>query len=492
MLFSSTVFLFGFLPLCLVLHLVCGRRLRNLVLLVASLFFYAWGETFLLGLMLVSIGANWLAGLGVSRATDDASKRRVVAAAVVFDIGLLVAFKYADWLWTTFAGPEALPLGRLLFERDGLASSVLVDDVGGIRLPIGISFFTFQALSYVVDVYRRDAEPQRNPLDFALYVSLFPQLVAGPIVRYRDVAEQLRARLVGLDGFAYGVRRFVIGLGKKVLIANVVAGVADQAFAAAPGDLSAPVAWLGIVCYALQIYFDFSGYSDMAIGLGLLLGFRFPSNFLSPYRSASVTETWPRWHISLSSWFRDYLYIPLGGNRFGRGRTYLNLLLVFLLCGLWHGASWSFVVWGLYHGAFLVIERVGPGAVIARAPAPLRHGYVLLVVLVGWVFFRAPDATHALEYLATLVGAGAATSPLRADLLVDPAVRLALVAGVVGSVPWLPWLGRRREGATGGGARPTLRFMTETASLAGLAAILLLCGLRLSAGTYDPFIYFRF
>ena len=292
-----------------------------------------------------------------------------------------------------------------------------------VLLPIGISFFTFHAISYVIDVYRRDATAQKSPVHAALYLLLFPQLIAGPIIRYRDIADQLARRVVTLDDFAYGVRRFVIGLAKKVLIANVVAGPADQIFAMPPAELSTAHAWLGIVCYTLQIYFDFSGYSDMAIGLGRMFGFRFPENFRWPYIATSVTAFWRRWHISLSTWFRDYLYIPLGGNRVSPARRYRNLVTVFFLCGLWHGASWNFVIWGLWHGSFLVIERVLHA--IARQISPRRdhaiaahpeslawpiwpHVYTLVVVMIGWVFFRAETLPGAIAFLRSLAGLTAA------------------------------------------------------------------------------------
>ena len=268
-----------------------------------------------------------------------------------------------------------------------------------VLLPIGISFYTFHAISYVVDVYRRDASAQKSPVHAALYLLLFPQLIAGPIIRYRYIADQLEQRVVSLDDFAVGVRRFVIGLGKKVLIANTVAAPADKIFSMPLAELTPAHAWLGIVCYTLQIYFDFSGYSDMAIGLGRMFGFHFPENFRWPYVADTVQEFWRRWHISLSSWFRDYLYVPLGGNRVSPARMYANLVTVFFLCGLWHGASWNFVIWGLFHGSFLVVERLGLAAAIRRLWRPLRHVYLLLVVMIGWVFFRADTLPSAVAFL---------------------------------------------------------------------------------------------
>jgi len=360
---------------------------------------------------------------------------------------------------------------------------------GHIRLPLGISFFSFQALSYVIDVYRRDAPVQKNPLDLALYVALFPQLIAGPIVRYRDVAEQIVQRTISRAGFAYGVRRFVIGLGKKMLIANTVAVPADAIFALPPEQLTLGLAWLGIVCYTLQIYFDFSGYSDMAIGLAQLFGFRFPENFNYPYVARSMTEFWRRWHISLSTWFRDYVYVPLGGNRRGAGRTYLNLWIVFFLCGLWHGAAWTFVAWGLYHGSFLVLERLGAGQWLEGLWAPARHVYTMLAVMGGWVFFRAESLGQAGAYLAAMAGfASGSGLEQHAGLHLNAVVVLALVAGTIGSAPFLPRLGQWRESI----GPVNLRLLVEAGRLAGLVLLLVASAMLMAAGTYNPFIYFRF
>ncbi len=483
MLFSSPVFVFLFLPAVLLAYALVSAatrggslRARNLALLVPSLAFYAWGEGRLVLLMLASIAGNWLLGLLVDRRRrrapqDPRAGLCVVALAVVFDLGLLAWFKYANFAVENL---RALGLWSGGWEQ--------------VVLPIGVSFFTFQALSYVVDVYRGDGPVQRSPLDFGLYVALFPQLIAGPIVRYRDVALQLLEREASVDGFVEGVRRFVIGLGKKVLVANPLAFVADRVFDAPPHGLSPAVAWLGALAYALQIYFDFSGYSDMAIGLGRMFGFRFLENFRWPYVARSVTDFWRRWHVSLSTWFRDYLYVPLGGNRRGRARTLANLLVVFLLCGLWHGASWSFVVWGLYHGAFLIAERlVGP----RRAPAALRHAYLLAVVVVGWVFFRATDLPRAAGVLRAMAGLQAGDGRLTLAMLLDPLHALALAAGIVGATPWAESLRGWRERAAGGAGRLASGAL-EWAGAAALFLVLLGAAMALAAQTYNPFIYFRF
>jgi len=473
MLFGSPVFLFVFLPAVLLLHTLLPRLLRNGMLLLASLLFYAWGEPVFVLVMLVSLAGNYVLGLAVE-ARGPGGGKLAVGAAVAFNLALLGFFKYANFVWSNV---------RLVIPG--------LPELEPIALPIGISFFTFQAMSYVIDVYRRDAPVQKNPVHFALYVSMFPQLIAGPIVRYHDVARQLVERVVTRAGFAEGVRRFVVGLAKKLLIADVVGLVSDRVFEV-PGDqLTTATAWLGTICYTLQIYFDFSAYSDMAIGLGRMLGFRFLENFDYPYVSASITEFWRRWHISLSTWFRDYLYIPLGGNRRGPARTYANLVTVFFLCGLWHGASWTFVVWGLYHGAFLVLERAGLGVALARLPGPARSAYTLLVVMLGWVLFRSETFDAALVHLTAMAGGGAATTVFPVELFLDPLVLTVIAAGVIGSIPLWPAVGVWRERLVQRGAL-RLDAGLELARVGLLAVLLLFSLMQLSAGTYSPFIYFRF
>lgn len=498
MLFSSPLFVFLFLPLVLLAYYGLDPRFRNPVLLLSSLIFYAWGEVIVVWLMLLSCVINWALGLWVDRARSRGQGRGVVALALCFNLGLLVLFKYAHWIWTSVSGlllglgwiDAPCPVLSAVFEASSLWSETLTEDDGTLRLPIGISFFTFQACSYVIDIYRRDGDVQRGPLNFALYISLFPQLIAGPIVRYKDVALQLTSRISSWSGFAYGARRFVLGLGKKMLIANAAAEVADRIFAL-EGGLSTPVAWLGIFAFTIQIYFDFSGYSDMAIGLGHMFGFRFLENFDHPYVARSITEFWRRWHISLSNWFRDYLYIPLGGNRSGLGRTYFNLVLVFFLCGLWHGASANFVVWGLFHGLFLVLERRGLRGWLERRSAWVQHGYLLTLVMVGWVFFRADDLQHALGYIGAMLGAGANSELYPIALFVDPRIVTALAAGVIGSVPWLAATARwhSRQVAAGHGFRS---LATEALGLALVALVFLAASLELAGSSYNPFIYFRF
>lgn len=345
MVFSSTAFLFLFLPIVLVLHFVLrGVRFRNVLLLLASLLFYAWSEQGIVLLLIASIVLNYSFGLGIDRCKDSAQARTLLIAAIAMNLAVLAYFKYTSFL-----------IGNL----NWLLAQFHWSEIKApkIHLPAGISFFTFHAISYIVDIYRRSASAQRNPIKLALYFDFFPQLIAGPIVRYHDIESQLDRRSITLDDVSIGIQRFVIGLAKKMLVANTLAQPADEIFAIAMPQLTPGVAWLGIVCYTLQIYFDFSGYSDMAIGLARVFGFRFLENFNYPYVARSIREFWRRWHISLSNWFRDYLYIPLGGNRCSPRRQYFNLLVVFSLCGLWHGASLNFLIWGLFHGAFLVLER---------------------------------------------------------------------------------------------------------------------------------------
>jgi alginate O-acetyltransferase complex protein AlgI len=484
MLFSSTVFLFAFLPLVLTVAFVLRSiAARNAWLLAVSLLFYAWGEAIYVLLLLASIGFNGVCGAWIGRLQGRAAARRVLVVGVVANLSLLAVFKYANF----FVGNLSASLVWLGVEPLALEP---------VHLPIGISFFTFQALTYLVDVYRREAPVARSAVHVALYISLFPQLIAGPIVRYRHVAAELAERSATREQIAAGLRRFVVGLGKKVLIANTLAVPADRAFAAGPDELTLVTAWVGAICFALQIYFDFSGYSDMAIGLGRVLGFHFPENFSYPYMSRSIRDFWRRWHISLSTWFRDYLYIPLGGNQRTALRTTANLFTVFLLCGLWHGASWTFVVWGLLHGAFLALERAGLGRRLERAGTLVARCYTLSVVLIAWVFFRADDLGHAVRYLGAMFAQtqAAGPGPLAAIELLKPDVGLALAAALLGSTPWLQTLvrdGPDSEADTSLVVR-RLSLVPATLRLTWTGLVLLGCAMSLAAGSYNPFIYFRF
>ncbi|HEX3645253.1 MAG TPA: MBOAT family O-acyltransferase, partial [Vicinamibacterales bacterium] len=485
-LFTEPTFLFLFLPILLALYFATFSRVHgayaNWLLLIASVIFYAKGGGAFTWLMLASIAFNYWMAILVDRTRESGRAKQVLAAAVAVDLVVLGVFKYAN-----FFADNVNTLLLALGVHPVVAPRVL--------LPIGISFFTFHAISYVIDVSRRDATAQKSPVHAALYLLLFPQLIAGPIIRYRDIADQLARRVVSIDDFAYGVRRFVIGLAKKVLIANVVAGPADRIFSLPAAELSTAHAWLGIVCYTLQIYFDFSGYSDMAIGLGRMFGFRFPENFRWPYVAASVTAFWRRWHISLSTWFRDYLYIPLGGNRVSPARRYFNLVTVFFLCGLWHGASWNFVLWGLWHGSFLVIERLtakSPIRQVTNLPTsgilawPIwPHVYTMAIVMIGWVFFRAETLTGAVAFLRSLAGmTEAAPTPYSVGWYLTPELWLALAAGAIGSTPWVPALAARIDDGRG--------WSVPLVNTAALVALLLLSIMSMAARTYNPFIYFRF
>ncbi len=463
-LFHSHEFLFVYLPLVWLLHRLCPARGRSGLLAVASIVFYgSWNWRFV-PLLLASTLVDYCAGLAIGSARDERTRKAWLIASLVTNLGLLAFFKYA---------------GFFAREVDRLAGRELLP-ILDVVLPVGISFYTFQSLSYTVDVWRREAEPVRSFADFACYVSLFSQLVAGPIVRFTLFRPQLDGRRADAAGLADGLQLFAIGLAKKVLVADSVAVAADQAFdGALPGFR---LAWLGALAYTLQIYFDFSGYSDMAVGLGRMFGFELPQNFDSPYRATSVTDFWRRWHISLSTWLRDYLYIPLGGNRRGPLRTYANLLATMLLGGLWHGASWNFVVWGGYHGALLALERRFAGGRPGRAPSLpgrlVRRGATFVAVLVGWVFFRSADLPRALGFLRALVTPGGGEGDL--GLLVErhPSALAMLAAGL--AIAWLApntwqW-------------RPPLR--PAWAAACGLLLVATVC-VCLSQ-SYSPFLYFQF
>lgn len=473
MVFSSPIFLFYFLPVVLALHLMTRDvECRNRVLLAASLFFYAWGEPIFIFVLVGSAFIAYLAG----RAMEMGHHRRLVlTCAILWHLGMLVLVKYWDFLVTELGG-AALGLPAL-----------------GFALPLGVSFFTFQSISYLVDVYRGQAPVVRRFDVLLLYISMFPQLIAGPIVRYRTVAGQLARRATQPSRSSVGVGVFVMGLAQKTLLANPMGQVADAAFGMDTAALDASEAWLGLAAYSLQIYYDFAGYSNMAIGLGLIFGFGFPRNFRDPYAARSITDFWRRWHMSLSRWFRDYLYIPLGGNRAGLWRTYANLMIVFLLVGLWHGAAWSFIVWGAWHGAFLVMERgVGPQAGI---PRPVRQLYAILIVCLGWVWFRATDLDHALAYFAALAGqSGNGFMATEIRLLLTPSFALAALVATALAVT----LREQRIAALRALTRPlpSIQVLQATpARLVGrfcVAALFALSLLSVAASAYNPFLYFRF
>ena len=483
MVFSSITFLLCFLPVTLIAYYLAGNRLRNLVLLLTSLLFYAWGEGGYVLIMLLSIALNFVVGRLLDRTEGKQARTAVLAGGIGLNLALLGYFKYGNWLAEIVA---ALIPGLK-------APDILADPI---HLPIGISFFTFQALSYIIDVYRKDTESQKNPLHLGLYIASFPQLIAGPIVRYSQVAAQIQHRLHDSTTFASGVERFIFGLSKKVLIANPLSAMADLIFSQQYAHLPVEVAWLGIICYALQIYFDFSGYSDMAVGLGRMFGFQFPENFNYPYISRSIQEFWRRWHITLSTWFRDYLYIPLGGNQRGAVKTYRNLVVVFLLCGLWHGASWNFVVWGAMHGTFLALERLALKRWLQSVPRFFCHVYTMLIVLVAWVFFRIEHLPDALAYLQTMFFLAEGADPavrVSVYLQVDGVFICALALALLFSTPIIKFLKTKlpQEQPTAIPARHGL-LTQRTLHSAAIFTLLYLCLSFLAVNSYNPFIYFRF
>ena len=472
MVFSSLEFLLGFLPCLLVIYFIIPakvRWLRNLVLLAFSLFFYQWGADQLVLLMVASILVNYLGGLMAGRRDHPVLAKFGVWFAAVLGLGLLGWFKYAGFLAQTVCD-----LGFAI-------------PVPHITLPIGISFFTFQGLSYVIDVYRGDAPTQKNPLDVALYVALFPQLVAGPIVRYTTVMEDITHRRETLDEFAAGVTRFCFGLAKKMAIANAMGQIADGVFNQTAANLDPGLAWVGALAYTFQIYFDFSAYSDMAIGLGRMFGFHFLENFNYPYISKSVTEFWRRWHISLSTWFRDYVYIPLGGNRCVKWKHVRNITVVWLLTGLWHGAAWTFILWGVWFCLLLLGEKFLWGGVLNKTPALVRHGYTMLAVVISWVLFRSVDLPQAWAYLGAMFGqtTGLAQDGQAAYYLLEywPEWLLAIVA----SLPVKGWLQEKLK--QGGNLEQTILIWAPKGLALGLLG---LSYLKLVTSSFNPFIYFQF
>ncbi len=465
MVFSSPYFLFFYLPIVIFFYYISPLRLRNLVLLIVNLIFYGWGEPVYIMIMFASVILNYIHGLLISRAKDAGNLRQAkgaVASSVIFNLALLFFFKYWDFIAGTLAsvGLQFMP-------------------VLGLELPIGISFYTFQTMSYTIDVYREDAHVQKNIITFGTYVTLFPQLIAGPIVRYKDLGDQLNARKYSVEKFTSGVQRFVIGLSKKVLLANNLGRLWDVMQTSGDG-LTAAGAWMGILAFGLQLYFDFSGYSDMAIGLGKMLGFEFPENFNYPYLSRSVSEFWRRWHISLGTWFRDYLYIPLGGNRVRKGRLVLNLLILWAATGLWHGASWNFLLWGLYFFFWIMAEKLFLGKFLKKIPALFSHLYGLLVVFFGWVFFAIEDLPALGTYLKSMFGFGSGMRNGSALYYLSGYLPLLIIAAI---------------GCTSLASRVWQRLPRKFCRI--MMPVLLIAGLVLSTaylvdGTYNPFLYFRF
>jgi alginate O-acetyltransferase complex protein AlgI len=476
--FASPVFLWYFMPATLLAYWVLPRAWRNGIVAVASLLFYTWGAGPYTFLLLSAIAVNYAAGLAIDaeRYADRPGLRRAVLySAVLWDLGILAIWKYAG-----FASQQIDALSSAL----GLGSTAIIE----LALPIGISFFTFHHISYVVDVYRHSRRAQKSPVQFVTYIAMFPQLVAGPIVRYHEISAQLAdTRRNRADDFALGFPRFAWGLTKKVVIADSIAPIADAAFATSGGDMTTATAWVGALAYTVQLYFDFSGYSDMAIGLGLMIGFRLPENFDRPYSAASITDFWRRWHMSLSRWFRDYVYIPLGGNRHGAARTYRNLIIIFAATGFWHGANWTFLVWGLFHGALMLIERAtGTGVVTATGPAlVLRRALTFLLVVVGWVLFRAESMGQAVTMLSHMfVPSGFGLPEAVAASLTNQRVLVLALALVVALLPGSFVLGRVLDSGRG---RPAVVTRFAVIAVAAPCAAIIA-----AAGTFSPFLYYQF
>ena len=481
MLFSEPIYIFLFLPLALFLYIVTGQR--NVVLLAISLVFYTWGEPLLVFVMLGTVLINYGFGVGLGAFQDkrSASARFVLSAGICANLGILGFFKYLDFT-ISIVNPAIFALGFTPFKYQH------------IPLPLGISFFTFQAISYLIDICRMECKPQRNIIDFALFKTLFPQLIAGPIVRYTELSKQLTKRSLKLSLFAQGIRQFIVGLAKKVLVADIIAVSVDRIFGLPGEQLSASLAWTGAALFMIQIYFDFSGYTDMAIGVGKMLGFELPNNFNYPYSALSIQDFWHRWHMTLSRWFRDYLYIPLGGNRKSAARTSINLLIVFLMCGLWHGASLTYVAWGLYHGVFLMIERTRVGAFIGESPVILRRVYVLLVLLVGWIIFRAESLTQVVDFARAMLGLNGFSNHLQQlRAYTDSMTFISATVGVAFSFPILQRLDFSTLQRRGQSGTSQLYFLITTGvEVAAYSFLFLLC-LAFSAGqTHRAFIYFRF
>ena len=472
MVFSSATFLIIFLPVTMVLYYLLGvtitksTAVKNLILLIASLIFYAWGEPVYIILMLISICFNFFVGKDMDQAKRMNRKKKVrtlFISAVIFNIGVLGFFKYSNFLIENIANITGLGIRPL-----------------NLPLPVGISFYTFQILSYIIDLYNGNIRAQRRFLSFALYVSLFPQLIAGPIVKYKDISDQLMYRKEDLSSFSKGLNRFVFGLSKKLILANTLGSVYSFVQDAGTDNISMLTAWVGIICYTLQIYFDFSGYSDMAIGLGGIFGFSFCENFNYPYIAVSVTDFWRRWHMSLSSWFRDYVYIPLGGNRCKVPRVILNLLIVWMLTGFWHGASWNFLLWGLFYGILLILEKYVLAGVINKIPKGLRWFITMICVMVGWVLFSAPSMGEALNYIGAMFGYAISFVDSFGAFILFTNLVLIIIAAIC-ATPIYTALSVRL------GEKRFSKLMVVVTPV-----LFLLCVIFMISETYNPFLYFRF
>lgn len=471
MLFPSPIFLFLFLPLTLVIYFLLPKKsVQNIFLLLASAFFYAWGEGSYIAILFGLILINYLFGLVIDKTKR---KKLVLSLGIIFNVASLIYFKYLIFGLSVVTKFIDLPFKI---------------DISSIHMPLGISFITFHLISYIFDIYRQKIKAEKNILDFALYIFLFPHLIAGPIVRYADIGRQIKDRVVTIDSFYEGIRRFIYGLGKKVLIANVLAAMVDNILKIFPQNLSSEIVWLALIGYALQIYFDFSGYSDMAIGLALMFGFRFNENFNYPYLATSITDFWRRWHITLSSWFRDYVYIPLGGNRKGLIFTCINIIVVFSLTGFWHGANFHFLFWGFYYGIFLVLEKLFLGKVLERVWLPLRHLYALFIIMIGWLFFRVENLNYSFFLLKRLLGLDRIDYPAYSiQTFLNLENTLVLIAGFIFATPFIPRLFERFSNS-----KSLIKYPLAYGNLLFMVFVLIYSIMQLASNTYNPFIYFRF
>ncbi len=471
MLFSTTTFIVMFLPITIAIYYVFlknTKTLKNVFLLIASIIFYAWGEPYFVIVMILSIIINWIFGLLIDKYCNDKIKSKIILIIMfIFNLSILGVFKYSNFIVNNI--------------NNWFNTNIVIPDIA---LPIGISFFTFQAISYVIDIYKKDAKVQKNILNMGLYISFFPQLIAGPIVRYKTIAKQIEQRKESFEKFSQGVMRFIKGLAKKVLLSNSLAIISDKAFGTLPSEISVIFAWLGIISYTLQIYFDFSGYSDMAIGLAKMFGFELEENFNYPYVSKSITEFWRRWHISLGTWFRDYVYIPLGGGRAGKKRQILNLFVVWSLTGLWHGANWTFVVWGIFYFVLLTIEKLmklDKNNSNSKLINCIKHVYTIFCVMIGWVIFRSDSLLQAIQYIKSLFGIVENQFCNAETILYIKEYAIYIILGIVFSIPLKGKIKKLKDNVI-------IRFVY----IAIIIFIFYICMCYIIKGTYNPFIYFNF
>lgn len=466
MVFSSTIFIFWFLPLALLFYYTVQHKFRNTVLLLSSFLFYAWGGFEMLSIVLVSIISNYFTGLLLRDSKTELKSKIILCSGIIVNLSFLLYYKYANFFvdnYNNILGHESIVIDKIL-------------------LPLGISFYTFHGISYIIDIYRKDTAPQSNPFDLALYFSFFPQLIAGPIVRYKDVHYQLKERKIDLELFTEGIKRFILGLGKKVLLANMVGRIPTMVFAMKEQELNAYWSWLAIVAATVQVYLDFSGYSDMAIGLAKLFGFQFKENFNYPFIAKSMKDFWTRWHISLSSWFRDYVYIPLGGNKKGIFRTYFNLIFVFLLTGFWHGASWSYVLFGLFHGVLVMVEKIGFGRLLEKLPRALTSIYVFFVVACGIIFFSIDNLDQIIWFSKSLLYFKTPDTHHHINLYLTTEWFIMLLVGLIFCFPTAEFLMKKIK-------QTSIRKGVE---IAFILSVFILSISELANTNYNPFIYFRF